>query len=137
MNVPTPGDSLQNPATILSRKIQDAMNTQNISIRDIAEKTEGSYENIRRVVKGVSVPSIPLLRSICEILGLDRAAISDIAKGDRIRQKYGSVPIELTGKKPSLEPVDRLWDELKPDQQEMVISMVESWAQLNRKNKTV
>ena len=118
--------------TMLSGRLNAAMEEQNVSIRDLARATESSYENIRRIVKGTTVPSQHLLRAISDVLGLNKDELSKIAKADKIRQKFGTVPLELSGKKPSLEPVERIWDELSEQQQQAVINMTHGWARQNR-----
>lgn len=123
------------PATMFSVKLNEAMRDRDLSIRDIAEQTGGSYENIRRIVNGTSIPSEFLLRGICDAVGLDRAGMSQIAKADKIRIKYGTVPLELSGKKPGMELLDRVWDDLTPDQQRGITSMAQGWAKQNRAQK--
>lgn len=121
------------PATMLSERLQSAMDAAGISIRDIAEQTGGSYENIRRVVKGMTIPSESLLRSICEVVGLDRHEMSKLARADKIRIKFGTVPLELSGKKPGMELLERAWDDLTPDQQNGITTMAQGWAKQNRR----
>lgn len=121
------------PATLLSVKLQQAMDAAGISIRDVAEQTGSSYENIRRLVKGMSIPSESLLRSICEVVGLDRGEMSKLARADKMRKTYGTVPLELAGKKPGMELLERVWDDLTREQQHGITTMAQGWAKMNRR----
>jgi hypothetical protein len=120
------------PDTLISSRIQSAMDEKGYSIRNLVELVEGSYENMRRVVKGLSVPSVSLLRSVCEILDLPNAEMERLSKADKIRNKYGTVPLELSGKIASLEPVERVWNDLSLEQQAAVVDMVQTWAKQRR-----
>lgn len=123
------------PDTLISRKIQEAAHVKGMTLVDLAKSVgdgTGSYENMRRVFKGISVPSAYLLRNICDVLDLPRPEMERLAKADKIRLKFGTVPLELSGKKPSLEPVDRVWDDLTPEQQGAVVNMVQAWSKQNR-----
>lgn len=125
----------ERPATMYSVKLNEAMKAHNLSIRDLAEHTGGSYENMRRIVNGSNVPAEFLSRTICDAVGLDRVEMGRIAKADKIRIKYGTVPLELSGKKPGMELLDRVWDDLTPDQQRGITTMAQGWAKQNRAQK--
>ncbi|HUJ21276.1 MAG TPA: hypothetical protein VLX58_07125, partial [Bryobacteraceae bacterium] len=93
------------------------------------------YEHARRIVKGIGVPSKPILKALCAYLGLDYKEAERIATADRIQKKYGGIPLELAGKKAGLEPIERVWETLTPDQQRDAISMILGWAKRTKAHK--
>jgi transcriptional regulator with XRE-family HTH domain len=117
--------------TRIGQAIVEEMDRCGMSIKDLSRRLTVSYEHARRIVRGECVPSNLALRMICQELGLDLGKIDRLATADRIKHKYGKVPAEISGKKPSLEPLERVWDQLLVGQQEDLIAMAHSWYQRN------
>jgi len=118
--------------TQLGSFLSSAMHERGLSIKDVAITLGITYEHIRRIVRGESVPSKLTLKAMCELVGADLSEAAKLATADRIRKKYGTVPIEIAGKKPSLEPMERVWDFLTKNQQQDLITMAQALAQRNR-----
>ena len=109
---------------LLLREMED----KDISIRDMAFKTGIVYEHVRRTVRGEGIPSKYVLKLMCDVLGVDFKEAEKIATADKIRRRYGKLPDEIANKKPGLEPIERVWDRLTPQQQEDSISLIQGWA---------
>jgi len=112
--------------------IAEEMEKCNIPIRDLSRRMEFSYEHVRRIVRGESIPSKPALRMLCQELGIDFAKADRLATADRMNKKYGEVPAEISEKKPGLEPLERVWDDLLPAQQQDLIAMAHLWFERNK-----
>jgi transcriptional regulator with XRE-family HTH domain len=108
------------------------MEEMGISIKDLAYKVETTYEHIRRLVRGESVPSKHLLKPIAAVLGLEYRELSKVANADRIHKVYGDVPLELAGKDPSMYPLEQVWRFLTEEHQRDIIVMAQTFAKLDR-----
>jgi hypothetical protein len=51
-----------------------------------------------------------------------------LATADRIRFKFGTIPLELAGKNPELEPLERIWNHLSLDHKADLIAQAQAWA---------
>jgi transcriptional regulator with XRE-family HTH domain len=120
--------------TFSSEFIKQALLDKGMSIKDLSEKLELSYEHTRRLTNGLTIPSKFVLRALCSILDLNEQDMEKLVTVDKIRKRYGSIPAEIAGKKPGLEPIERVWDRLTPDQQGDAVAMIVGWA---RRNGTV
>jgi transcriptional regulator with XRE-family HTH domain len=112
--------------------ILDAMEEKGMSIRELSVAVETTYEHIRRIVKGEGIPSKFMLKDICEKLHINYKEAEKAATADRIAKRFGSIPIELSGKNPEMEPLDRIWTKLTDEQKHDLISMAQTWAKRNR-----
>jgi transcriptional regulator with XRE-family HTH domain len=120
----------------LSELISNAMEKQKVSIKDLAIGLDISYEHARRIVRGEGIPSKHILRAICKALDIDFTVAERLAVDSRVRKAYGdSVILNLAGKIPSLEPVERIWEQLTPEQQEDAITLMQGWARRNQAKK--
>lgn len=122
----------QNTPTMLSDLIAEAMTEKNLSIRGMAEKVDLTYEHMRRIAKGESVPSTVILRAICKVLDIDFDTAQRFAVASKIREKYGNIPAEIAGKEPELEPIERAWQHLTDAQKQDAVTMIQGWAKRNR-----
>jgi ribosome-binding protein aMBF1 (putative translation factor) len=119
--------------TLLGEKISEAMDAKGVSIEDLAREMDITYEHARRLSRGEAVPSVLLLKSVCNRLKLDFTEMNRIAVADKIRQKYGDVAVLLAGRKPDMEGMERLWDKLTHEQKETLTTTAQS---LVKQNKT-
>lgn len=123
---------METRTTILSDHIKAAMEDKGMSIKDLALSLGITYEHARRISSGLTLPSKFILRECCRILDPDQHEMMKLMTADSIRIKYGSIPIELSGKDPSLEPLERVWGKLTDAQKETLISTAKHFANLNR-----
>lgn len=122
----------QESTTLIGSLISKHMAEKKMTIKDLAIAIDTTYEHVRRMVKGEALPSKFSLKEICRILKMDYKEAERAATADRITKKFGSIPLELSGKNPALAPVEKAWDSLTEDQQADVITMVQGWARRNR-----
>lgn len=124
------------PATNrVAELIMEAMTDQGMSVRDLSIKVDTTYENIRRITKGESIPSKFVLKAICDALKLNYKEAERLANADRMVKKFGTVPMELAGKNPELEPLERIWKWLDDNQKQDLIMMAQGWAKRNKVGK--
>jgi transcriptional regulator with XRE-family HTH domain len=122
----------QAPRSQLSEPVNHAMEARGLAIKDLAAMLDVTYEHARRLVRGEGVPSRPLIRRLAEALHLSFDDLNRLATADKIRMKFGTVPLELAGKNPELEPIERVWTHLTPDQKRDATTLVTSWAAANQ-----
>ena len=128
---------LEQTNTRIGQLLVDTMNEQGLEIKDLAEKLDITYEHARRLVRGEGLPSRFVLKMICDGMGLNYKLAEKLATANKIEKKYGSVPMEIAGKKPTLEPIERVWDTLTLQQQEDATSMILGWAKRNKAQKSL
>lgn len=125
------------PETLFAQTVQRRMDELNLSIRELADKTGSTYENIRKIVRGTSLPSKYFVRTIAHVLGLDEGEMTDMVAADKIKHKFGGVPELLAKKNPELVPIERLWSALTTAQKDNVLEMVRTYAKRNREKKAI
>src|SRR5438874_506160 len=97
------------PPTRTAERMSQRMEELNLSIGDLAKQVGATYEHVRSLVRGNSVPSRLMVESLAKALRMDKAELERFATADRISAKYGKIPLELSGKNPEMEPLERVW----------------------------
>jgi transcriptional regulator with XRE-family HTH domain len=106
-----------------------------MSLRELARETDLSYEGIRKIVGGDSVPSNGALRRISDVLGLEYAQVHKLAVADRVRMRFGADIWRQVDKDPSLEPFYILLPYLTEEQRRNFLSKMEVTSRFNRFEK--
>lgn len=99
-----------------------------LGLNDIATKSGVSYEYVRQIMRGRTIPSKFLLRVLCQSLNVEYERAIKLAVADRIRKKYGGLPLELAGKDPEMLPLERAWKYLDEGHRRDLIAQAEAWA---------
>lgn len=111
------------------------MDELGLSIKDVAAKCDVTYEHIRGIVRGYLVPSKYLLPQLAKVLKTDQHDLDKLATADKIRMKYGKITVEMAGKNPELEPLEKVWDYLSEEHKTDLISMAQTYAKRDRAEK--
>jgi DNA-binding Xre family transcriptional regulator len=122
-----------NEPGLLARKLTEKLVERKMGIKELAQVAGITYESTRRVVRGYFEPSQPVLKLICAELGLDYNEMVKLASAQTMRRKFGTVPMEMAGKIPSLEPIELEWNDLTEQHQQDLIVLVRAWARNDRK----
>lgn len=125
-------DPNEPPVGSFAEKLNARMEEIDVDIRRLAEAVDTTYEHTRRVVRGLSVPSNPLLRAICTELELDYDEMKELAMADKLKRKYGSALASLTERNPELEPLERLWPDLTDEQKNTLVFVAQGFAKSNK-----
>jgi len=99
-----------------------------LSLRDLANETGRTYEHVRKIAKGDTVPSRFMVQALADALKVDKNELDRTATSDRIRIKFGKIPLELAKKNPELEPLERAWKHLSLEHKEALIDLAQVWA---------
>jgi plasmid maintenance system antidote protein VapI len=112
--------------------LTEQMQKHKMSISDLAEKLGTSYEHVRSMSKGNTLPSKLMVQALAEALKMKREDLDRIVTADRIRIKFGTISSELFGKNPELEPLERIWNHLSQDHKADLIAQAQAWAKRDR-----
>jgi transcriptional regulator with XRE-family HTH domain len=108
--------------------LAERMRGLNLSIRDVAGKVGTSYEHVRSVVAGNALPSDIMALALAGALKIKKEELERVLTADRIRKKFGTIPLEIAGKNPELEPLERVWKYLSQDHKADLIAQAKAWA---------
>ena len=115
----------------LSELVSAGLAAKEMSIKDLSNALEVTYEHARRLVKGFP-PSKPILRLLAAILELDFDKLEEVAVAASIRRRFGDVQLRIEGKDPEMEPVARLWKQLKDHQKGDILAMMKTMAKRSK-----
>lgn len=126
----TAGDSL--PKTEVAAKLQKEMNERELSIMDIRQIADVKYESARRVVRGDSSPSLPVLRLLSDFFGWDWEESQAMVLRDRERIRHGDLLDISHGSDPDMERISRAWPLLTAQQRRLVMTQIATYVGNNR-----
>ena len=108
------------------------MGESKLSIGDLAQNLGTTYEHVRMIVRGKTIPSKLMVGTLADALKINRDQLERLAIADRIRLKFGKIPLELSGKNPELEPLERIWKHLSEEHKADLVAQAEAWAKRDR-----
>jgi hypothetical protein len=110
-----------------SEKLMDAMAKSGWSQKMTAVRLGCSYEYVRKMIRGESLPSSTLLKRLCSLFRWDATRIEKLVLLDRCRRQYGPTFWTVLGRNPRCEPLYILWPYLTTSEQQMVVHLMRSW----------
>src|SRR3954464_3163371 len=108
--------------------LRKAMRAKGMKRRDLERATGYSYEHIRKVASGLPLMSEDFNAKVCEVLGVNTDEMWAVAKREKLKRAYGSIPAVAL-------PDDRLkelWSELTAADQQDLIKIAEGLAARRR-----
>jgi transcriptional regulator with XRE-family HTH domain len=109
----------------VSRRFAPALNQaikrRGITLTELAQSVDSSYEHMRRLTRGHAYPSRRLLRSLAERLGQDFESFEMLVDWDKIHDEYGCIP-KFLGLSEEMKPLQNLIPKLSPMGQEIVLA---------------
>jgi transcriptional regulator with XRE-family HTH domain len=117
--------------TELGSKLYEIAQQKGHSIEQITEQTDVGYEQVRRILRGLTIPSKPVLRQICEFLKLDFEEFSRIRSRDEIRKKHGVNVLREFSLEHDLAKLETAWPSLRDEQKRLLLGMLESFLKEN------
>lgn len=103
-----------------------------LSIRDFAIQLDMTYEFARKIIRGESLPSKPMLKQVAAEFEIEVTPLLKDLVADQITKRYGTVPLELAQKKPGMAAIERHWDALTTEQQKDLTDMAISWSKRSK-----
>ena len=116
----------------LSQLIKGAMTALDLSLRDLAQRLDVTYEHTRKIVNGDQIPPPRLCKDIVRVLGLDPAHVETLAKAAKMRRTFGFVPDSMLIEDKELEALTRFWSTLTENRKRDVVAVARMWARGNK-----
>lgn len=129
-----PHENLKPSDTMFGQKLQAAMDEKRMEIRDLSDAIGSTYEYVRKLVRGLALPSKYMLKILCDHLKLNFDEMATLVTSDHLNKKYGGIPLELAGKNPAVEPFERNWKHLNKDQRDILLTQLRTFVSNNRKH---
>lgn len=120
--------------TLVSEKVEDQMGVLGLTIQDLADALDVTYESARQYAKGVQLLTPSRVEELAEVLKLDYDELWALAVRDDMQKRYGDDVLRFFGKNPELGPIERVWPRLSDDHKKDLITMVEAFAQRDKEN---
>jgi len=105
--------------TMFSQAIQ----RKGLTLRALAEKTDYSYEQMRKIYLGTSAPSQLLVKELSKILGMKVDEAQQAATQDQMERRYGKRGLKALGRDPRLAALDTVAALLSDQDLETVITV--------------
>lgn len=102
-----------------------------MSIKDLAEKLEITYEHARRIVRGEGLPSKSLSRILAKALSISENELLMLVTAEKVRLKFGpgALPTSVcVPRSPDLQELERLWGHLNSQRRHDLLTMARVWA---------
>lgn len=117
--------------TGLSWKLEASLSEKGVGLNELSRAIGPSYEYFRKMVRGMSVPTDPLLRLVAAFFGWDWEETRQLAATDRMRIKYGKMGITAHGLNPEVQKFHMSWEYLTDAQKTFLLSQLQSFLALN------
>lgn len=72
--------------------LNEAIKRRGVTVVELAQRVDSSYEHMRRLTCGQAYPSRRLLRSLADQLGQDFESLEMLIEWDKIHDEYGCIP---------------------------------------------
>jgi transcriptional regulator with XRE-family HTH domain len=111
------------PSGRFGTALKSAIEASDMALAEVAEKSDTSYEHLRKLISGKAYPSVHLLRILATMFKTDRDEWAELVESDKLHKKFKHLP-KFLNHSPDLEPLQPLFPRLSKHNQEMVIQMV-------------
>ena len=87
--------------------LKAAVEESGLSLADLGDKVDASYEHLRKLIAGKAYPSIHLLRILATTLKGDKEKWSEHIEADKLHAKYKHLPkfLKQSGDLEKFEPI--------------------------------
>jgi|GEM_PF-1359896 len=122
------------PKTQIGVLLQQAMDQEGLSIRDLSGQLDMTYEYVRRLTQGMNLPSKTALKLICQRFKWKYSEMEPLLVQDRFRLRngqYGAIAQEFN---PEVEPFERGWNMLEKSQKEILLAQLQHFISQNRRH---
>ncbi len=122
-----PQQPTDRPTNRFAVSLKAAMEPHGLTVKDIAEAGNISYEHARRLVNGIALPSKSVTRLLTSKVGLAFDNAWKTVLSDKLEKQFGKQVIaEHTGKNPRLSEWEGVLLRLTEEQNAMLMQMARS-----------
>ena len=101
-------------------------------IKELADELQTSYEHVRKMVRGLTVPSHFIVQNLATLFEVDAMELNMMAKQDNFRRKFGSeAPTPIFH--PEVQPFAAAWTLLTEQQKDVLLTTLKDFLSKNRK----
>jgi transcriptional regulator with XRE-family HTH domain len=115
------------PKGRFSTALKMAVEKKNMSLTELAQKADSTYEHMRKLVGGRGYPSVHLLRALADVLGGDRNEWAELVEADKLHKHYKHLP-KFLHISPELEPFEAIIPKLSAHSRETLLAMAKTLA---------
>lgn len=109
------------------------MREKGIAALELATATHCSYENVRKMMRGESLPGPTLLTNMCTRLGWKIQEAKNDVTADRFLRQFGDEGWKRAGKDPTMAPLYIVWPYLNEEARSVVKLLVNTFSKENKK----
>jgi len=120
------------PLGQFAQMMVDRMEELNLTIKDVSDAAGATYEHIRQLARGGTVPSKYMVSVLAKKLRMNEDKCERLATADRIRMKYGKHALHLWDRNPELEPLEAVWQYLSSGHKQDLIAQAQAWARRDK-----
>jgi len=110
-----------------SERLLHSMAALKLTPKRVAPRAGCSYEFVRRMTRGESLPSRELLTRLSVLFRWNVREIEGLVRADECRRKYGAAFWSVVGIDPKLEPIYILFPYLTPGERQMAVDLLRSY----------
>lgn len=115
--------------------LYDLMDKKELSIKDLAEKVDATYEHIRKMLKGLSFPSTLMMKALARELHVAYDVLAEAATNDRLERRYGvAILNKVTKQSPETAPFSPILPKLTEEQRDSLLSLAKTYERQNRES---
>lgn len=125
----TPKQHEQNSfAERLKELMQD--HTPPLDLKRLAEEADISYEHARKMVRGDTIPTKFIIRTLATFFKVESSPLEALANSDRFSKKYGKhAPASVFN--PDIAPFAKGWDMLTETQRVSLLNQLKTYLEKN------
>lgn len=111
-----------------------AVNKKGVSLRELAQPLDVTYEHLRKLIRSEALPSDYLLKDLCKHLGLNLADMEEAVTRDKMAKQYSAGALSKVMKRnPRIARLEPLISVLSDAEYETVLSMIRGLARPRQK----
>lgn len=122
------------PKTQIGVMLQQAMDKEGLLILDVAKEFDLTYEYMRRISRGMNLPSKSVLKLLAQRFGWNFKEVEVLLVQDRFRMKNGEHGGMAQTLNPEVEPFERGWHLLEQAQKDMIMAQFNLFVLQNRRH---
>jgi transcriptional regulator with XRE-family HTH domain len=116
----------------LAQRVSQRLDELGMSIRTLATESKASYEHARKIAKGETLPSRPLLELIAQTLQIPFEELEKLAQQDRLWKEYGITSPSSNETETELAPIKMVWEALTAEHRTDLVHLARRWAKQDR-----
>jgi transcriptional regulator with XRE-family HTH domain len=111
------------PSGRFSTALKAAIEASNMSLTELAQAVDSTYEHMRKLVGGKAHPSIHLLRALAIELKADKDEWAELIEADKLHKRFKHLP-KFLNQSADLEVLQPLFPQLTKQNQDFVVQTV-------------